>query len=185
MGISCFSRLLIPVPHPFWAFGIFTTRTLCVSEWLPGSFLLPMLVQCWIFDGSTPNVFVAFCWPEISTKISVFRRYFFSQPDLKDRSYLFNTWIKFHCKLMKTKTSIESWASVWSDAVLQGDVVKTPNGVRKKFNGKQWRRLCSKEGCTKESQRRGFCSRHLSMKVGSSSHTHLRFWLISQCLRCQ
>ncbi|KAH9283455.1 Protein capicua -like protein [Echinococcus granulosus] len=46
----------------------------------------------------------------------------------------------------------------------KGDVVKTPNGVRKKFNGKQWRRLCSKEGCTKESQRRGFCSRHLSMK---------------------
>ncbi|VDD82953.1 unnamed protein product [Mesocestoides corti] len=47
----------------------------------------------------------------------------------------------------------------------KGDVVKTPSGVRKKFNGKQWRRLCSKEGCTKESQRRGFCSRHLSMKA--------------------
>ncbi|TPP67119.1 putative transcription factor capicua [Fasciola gigantica] len=46
----------------------------------------------------------------------------------------------------------------------KGDVVKTPSGVRKKFNGKQWRRLCSREGCTKESQRRGFCSRHLSMK---------------------
>ncbi|OWF36187.1 protein capicua homolog isoform X3 [Mizuhopecten yessoensis] len=46
----------------------------------------------------------------------------------------------------------------------KGDVVSTPNGIRKKFNGKQWRRLCSKEGCTKESQRRGFCSRHLSMK---------------------
>ena len=30
--------------------------------------------------------------------------------------------------------------------------------------GKQWRRLCSKEGCTKESQRRGYCSRHLSMR---------------------
>lgn len=43
-------------------------------------------------------------------------------------------------------------------------MVKTPNGIRKKFNGKQWRRLCSKEGCTKESQRRGYCSRHLSMK---------------------
>ncbi|XP_018648603.1 LOW QUALITY PROTEIN: putative capicua protein [Schistosoma mansoni] len=28
----------------------------------------------------------------------------------------------------------------------KGDVVKTPNGVRKKFNGKQWRRLCSREG---------------------------------------
>ena len=44
----------------------------------------------------------------------------------------------------------------------KGDVVSTPNGIRKKFNGKQWRRLCSKEGCAKESQRRGFCSRHLS-----------------------
>lgn len=46
----------------------------------------------------------------------------------------------------------------------KGDVVSTPNGIRKKFNGKQWRRLCSKEGCTKESQRRGYCSRHLSLR---------------------
>ncbi len=46
----------------------------------------------------------------------------------------------------------------------KGDVVSTPNGIRKKFNGKQWRRLCSKPGCSKESQRRGFCSRHLSLK---------------------
>ena len=45
----------------------------------------------------------------------------------------------------------------------KGDVVCNPNGVRKKFNGKQWRRLCSKDGCNKESQRRGYCSRHLSM----------------------
>lgn len=46
----------------------------------------------------------------------------------------------------------------------KGDVVATSNGIRKKFNGKQWRRLCSKDGCTKESQRRGYCSRHLSQK---------------------
>ncbi|XP_065578825.1 protein capicua homolog [Artemia franciscana] len=46
----------------------------------------------------------------------------------------------------------------------KGDVVATPNGIRKKFNGKQWRRLCSKEACTKESQRRGFCSRHLGLR---------------------
>lgn len=46
----------------------------------------------------------------------------------------------------------------------KGDVVATPGGIRKKFNGKQWRRLCSKEGCNKESQRRGYCSRHLSLK---------------------
>ena len=46
----------------------------------------------------------------------------------------------------------------------KGDVVSTPSGIRKKFNGKQWRRLCSNETCTKESQRRGYCSRHLSQK---------------------
>ena len=44
----------------------------------------------------------------------------------------------------------------------KGDIVSAANGIRKKFNGKQWRRLCSKEDCSKESQRRGFCSRHLS-----------------------
>jgi hypothetical protein len=50
----------------------------------------------------------------------------------------------------------------------KGDVVSTPTGIRKKFNGKQWRRLCSREGCTKESQRRGFCSRHLGLKKPGS-----------------
>ncbi|XP_076261582.1 putative transcription factor capicua isoform X1 [Rhynchophorus ferrugineus] len=49
----------------------------------------------------------------------------------------------------------------------KGDVVSNPNGIRKKFNGKQWRRLCSKDGCNKESQRRGYCSRHLSLKGGN------------------
>ncbi|XP_049818744.1 putative transcription factor capicua isoform X4 [Aethina tumida] len=46
----------------------------------------------------------------------------------------------------------------------KGDIVTTPNAIRKKFNGKQWRRLCSAPGCTKESQRRGYCSRHLNLK---------------------
>ncbi|XP_037955696.1 putative transcription factor capicua isoform X3 [Teleopsis dalmanni] len=44
----------------------------------------------------------------------------------------------------------------------KGDIVQSESGVRKKFNGKQWRRLCSL--CSKESQRRGFCSRHLNQK---------------------
>lgn len=52
----------------------------------------------------------------------------------------------------------------------KGDVVSTPTGIRKKFNGKQWRRLCSRESCTKESQRRGYCSRHLGMKGKPGSH---------------
>lgn len=50
--------------------------------------------------------------------------------------------------------------------VKKGEIVTTNQGIRKKYNGKQWRRLCSKEDCTKESQRRGFCSRHLTQKTG-------------------
>ncbi|XP_055318978.1 putative transcription factor capicua isoform X6 [Sitodiplosis mosellana] len=46
----------------------------------------------------------------------------------------------------------------------KGDVVQSETGVRKKFNGKQWRRLCSNPQCTKESQRRGYCSRHLNQR---------------------
>ena len=49
----------------------------------------------------------------------------------------------------------------------KGDIVVAANGIRKKFNGKQWRRLCSREGCQKESQRKGFCSRHLTQRSGS------------------
>lgn len=55
--------------------------------------------------------------------------------------------------------------SVAQQIYKKGDVVCTPNGIRKKFNGKQWRRLCSKDSCMKESQRRGYCSRHLSMRT--------------------
>ncbi|GAV08200.1 hypothetical protein RvY_17928 [Ramazzottius varieornatus] len=51
----------------------------------------------------------------------------------------------------------------------KGDVISLSNGIRKKFNGKQWRKLCTEKGCSKESQRRGFCSRHLSMQSKSSS----------------
>jgi hypothetical protein len=51
----------------------------------------------------------------------------------------------------------------------KGDIVLASNGIRKKFNGKQWRRLCSREGCQKESQRKGFCSRHLTQKSGKRS----------------
>lgn len=54
----------------------------------------------------------------------------------------------------------------------KGDVVATPSGIRKKFNGKQWRRLCTNESCSKESQRRGYCSRHLSQK-GNSLRPHI------------
>ena len=52
----------------------------------------------------------------------------------------------------------------------KGDVMTSAQSqIRKKFNGKQWRRLCSKDGCPRESQRRGLCSRHLSQK-GRQEH---------------
>ncbi|XP_015790386.1 putative transcription factor capicua isoform X1 [Tetranychus urticae] len=62
-------------------------------------------------------------------------------------------------------------ALVYLNKYKKGDIVSSASGIRKKFNGKQWRRLCSKEDCTKESQRRGFCSRHLSMKSSSTSNS--------------
>ncbi|CAF1486603.1 unnamed protein product [Rotaria sp. Silwood1] len=46
----------------------------------------------------------------------------------------------------------------------KGDIITIDSQIRKKYNGKQWRRLCSYEKCIKESQRFGLCSRHLSLK---------------------
>ncbi len=43
----------------------------------------------------------------------------------------------------------------------KGDIHVTPEGVRKKFNGKQWRRLCGFPHCQSESQKWGLCQRHL------------------------
>ncbi|CAF1387500.1 unnamed protein product [Adineta steineri] len=57
----------------------------------------------------------------------------------------------------------------------KGDIIITDSQIRKRYNGKQWRRLCSHENCPKESQRFGFCSRHLSQndkrQDNSSNHT--------------
>ena len=48
-------------------------------------------------------------------------------------------------------------------------------GIRKKFNGKQWRRLCGVDQCQKESQRHGFCSKHLSqMREPSAFSNHMQ-----------
>ena len=47
----------------------------------------------------------------------------------------------------------------------KGDIVFANDGFRKKFNGKQWRRLCSAQFCDKESQKKGLCSRHFSSQI--------------------
>lgn len=65
---------------------------------------------------------------------------------------------------MSIESNVSTPRSLSTMKYKKGEVVSMPNGIRKKFNGKQWRRLCSKEGCSKESQRRGYCSRHLSLK---------------------
>ena len=53
---------------------------------------------------------------------------------------------------------------------IKGEVVAAAGtGIRKKFNGKQWRRLCLRESCQKESQRGGLCSRHLSQRGRDSA----------------
>lgn len=47
----------------------------------------------------------------------------------------------------------------------KGEIIITPEGVKKKFNGKQWRRLCGIDDCWKESQKCGLCSKHLNSPV--------------------
>ena len=47
----------------------------------------------------------------------------------------------------------------------KGEIRTQEDGVKRKFNGKQWRRLCSVKDCYKESQRNGYCSRHLKSPV--------------------
>ena len=47
----------------------------------------------------------------------------------------------------------------------KGEIRTQEDGVKRKFNGKQWRRLCSMKDCFKESQRNGYCSRHLKSPV--------------------
>ena len=46
--------------------------------------------------------------------------------------------------------------------VKKGEIIITQEGIKKKFNGKQWRRLCGVEDCWKESQKCGLCSKHLN-----------------------
>jgi hypothetical protein len=50
--------------------------------------------------------------------------------------------------------------------------LKSNTGIRKKFNGKQWRRLCGMDQCQKESQRHGFCSKHLSQMREPNTFSH-------------
>ena len=45
--------------------------------------------------------------------------------------------------------------------VKKGEIIITPEGIKKKFNGKQWRRLCGMDDCWKESQKHGLCLKHL------------------------
>ena len=47
----------------------------------------------------------------------------------------------------------------------KGEIRTQEDGVKRKFNGKQWRRLCSVKECLKESQKNGYCSRHLKSPV--------------------
>ena len=62
-----------------------------------------------------------------------------------------------------SRCQYSNYAAVQQDQP-KGTIQVNSNGIRKKFNGKQWRRLCSVERCEKESQRQGLCSRHNTEK---------------------
>ncbi|CAF1253227.1 unnamed protein product [Adineta steineri] len=59
--------------------------------------------------------------------------------------------------------------------IKKGDIFTMGNtGIRKKFNGKQWRRLCGMDQCQKESQRHGYCSKHLSQMREPHAYQHVQ-----------
>ena len=57
----------------------------------------------------------------------------------------------------------------------KGEIIVTPEGVKKKFNGKQWRRLCGVDDCWKESQKCGLCSKHLNSPTPPTIAVQRRF----------
>lgn len=57
----------------------------------------------------------------------------------------------------------------------KGEIIVTPEGVKKKFNGKQWRRLCGVDDCWKESQKCGLCSKHLNSPTPPNIPVQRRF----------
>ena len=58
------------------------------------------------------------------------------------------------------KQTIKSTIQKNIDIYKKGLVTTTAAGIRRRFNGKQWRRLCAFENCEKESQRQGRCKKH-------------------------
>lgn len=91
--------------------------------------------------------------------------------NLNEKSDCQNSTSKLEANSKKISSISEIPTTVYNQIVYRkGDVMTSSQSqIRKKFNGKQWRRLCSKDGCPKESQRRGLCSRHLSQK-GRQEH---------------
>ena len=59
-----------------------------------------------------------------------------------------------------SKQMIKSTSQKNIDICKKGLVTTTAAGIRRRFNGKEWRRLCAFENCKKESQRQGRCKKH-------------------------
>ena len=47
----------------------------------------------------------------------------------------------------------------------RGQIIVTPEGIKRRYNGNTWRRLCYIDDCLKESQRCGFCYKHRNSAV--------------------
>lgn len=52
-----------------------------------------------------------------------------------------------------------------------GDIILLADGIRKKYNGSSWRRLCSKLDCSYYSQSKGLCKPHLAIAKKRKSLT--------------
>ena len=54
----------------------------------------------------------------------------------------------------------------------KGTLKTSAMGITRRFNGNQWRRLCSNKNCSKESQRQGHCAEHMKSRVECMSYDY-------------
>ena len=69
-----------------------------------------------------------------------------------------------------SKQNVELFSKKNVNMYKKGLLSTTAAGIRRRFNGKQWRRLCTYEDCLKESQKQGCCRRHLKNRNKIKQH---------------
>ena len=89
----------------------------------------------------------------------------FSSTNLLNSAKSQRTLLSNHRTYHENETTLPTTANV-------GDIMQYDDGTRKKFNGTNWRRLCSKSDCSYYSQSKGLCKPHLAALKKRKSSTN-------------